>query len=64
MRDSAVRIELGIPLAVAAKLAGVSRPTMRLYEADPQCVRSEKKRSACASLYARLRDLLSSTRAA
>lgn len=58
VRDQAVREELGIPLTRAAKLAGVSAPTLRLYEADPQAVRTENRRMACAELYAQLRALL------
>jgi hypothetical protein len=59
VRDQAIREELGIPLTRAAKLAGVSAPTLRLYEADPQAVRTENRRMACAELYAHLRALLS-----
>ena len=58
VRDQAVRQELGIPLVRAAKLAGVSHPTLRLYEADPQAVRGERLRQACADLYESLRKLL------
>ncbi len=64
MRDQAVRVELGIPLTRAAKLAGVSHITLRLYEADPQCVKSEAKRTSCAALYAKLRALLPTSVAA
>lgn len=58
VRDQAIREELGIPLTRAAKLAGVSAPTLRLYEADPQAVRTENRRQACAELYEHLRALL------
>lgn len=58
VRDQAVREELGIPLTRAAKLAGVSAPTLRLYEADPQAVRTDDRRGACAALYGHLRALL------
>lgn len=64
MRDQAVRVELGIPLAKAAKLAGVSHITLRLYEADPEAVKSRDKRVACKALYGRLRTLLANSEAA
>jgi hypothetical protein len=58
MRDQAVRCELGIPLTRAAKLAGVSHITLRLYEADPQSVKNDSKRASCAAMYDRFRALL------
>jgi hypothetical protein len=58
LRDQAVRVTLAMPLTVAARLAGVSRPTLTLYEADPMAVRSDAKRKACARLYEELRRLL------
>jgi hypothetical protein len=58
VRDQAVRQELGIPLRRAAKITGVSHPTMALYEADPQAVRSPSKRYACALFYDELRRLM------
>jgi len=42
----------------AAKLAGVSHLTLRLYEADPQAVRKPSKQEACAALYRRMRAML------
>lgn len=59
LRDQAIRVTLGMPLTVAARLAGVSRPTLVLYEADPMAVKSDSKRAACAALYSHLSDLLS-----
>ena len=56
--DRAVRVELGIPRSVAAKLAGVSRNTLRLYEIDPIGVVGPITRAACAALYEDLRGLL------
>jgi hypothetical protein len=61
LRDQAVRLTVGIPLTVAARLAGVSRPTLVLYEADPMAVKSDTKRAACSALYERLRSLLAET---
>jgi len=58
MRDQTVRVMLGIPLAVAARLAGVSHVTIRLYEADPFSVKGDAKREQCAQLYRELRALL------
>lgn len=56
--EQAIRLDLGIPLKRAAKLAGVSHATLRVYEADPRAVKSEKLRMACAELYEHLRSLL------
>lgn len=58
MRDAAVREKLGVPRTVAAQLAGVSRPTLTLYEIDPEAVRSEEKRRALAQLYGMFRNVL------
>jgi hypothetical protein len=58
VRDQAVRELLGIPLTRAAKLAGVGKDTLRLYEADPQAVKGDTTRRACERLYAELRELL------
>jgi hypothetical protein len=49
---------LGISIVRAAKIAGVSHPTLRLYEADPEAVCSKELRGACAELYEHLRALL------
>lgn len=59
LRDSAVRVALGIPLGIAASLAGVSRPTLTKYELDPHAVHDPIKRESCAKLYGELRTLLS-----
>lgn len=58
VREQAIRVDLGIPLKRAAKLAGVSHATLRVYEADPQAVKSELLRMACAALYDELRALM------
>lgn len=55
--DRAVREELGIPLRVAARLAGVSRPTLAMWERAPNFV-SEAKSEPCVELYKQLRVLL------
>ncbi len=60
LSDQAVRVTLAIPLSVAARLAGVARPTLRLYEIDPRAIRDDK-REACSRLYAKLRELLAET---
>lgn len=56
--DRAVREAAGIPLVVAARLAGVARNTLMLYELNPLGVVGEKTRAACAELYEDLRELL------
>lgn len=55
--DRAIRVELGISQTVAARLAGVDRRTLAMWEAGPQFV-SETTRAACAQLYALLADVL------
>lgn len=55
--DQAVRVELGISLRVAAKLAGVAKNTLTMYEAAPHVVRPEK-RAVCVKLYKLLRHVL------
>lgn len=64
MRDQAVRVTLGIPAKVAARLAGVGRETLTRYEIDPLAVHSETKRAACAKVYERFRGLLGESNAA
>jgi DNA-binding XRE family transcriptional regulator len=58
LTDSGVRVELGISRVAAAKLAGVTRNTIALYEAKPDAVKTARAREACASVYRLLRDLL------
>lgn len=58
MRDSALRCEAGISLRNAARLLRVSDNTLRLYEIDPEAVRSASKRERIASFYAHLRTFL------
>jgi DNA-binding XRE family transcriptional regulator len=58
VRDQAVRVELGIPLKTAARLVGVSHPTLRLYEVDASAVKTTEKRAACALFYSELRRLM------
>jgi hypothetical protein len=55
--DRAVREELGIPLRVASKLAGVSRATLANYERAPQWI-GRSKADPCAALYRLFRALL------
>lgn len=56
--DRAVRVALGIPRVTAARLAGVAKNTLMLYELDPSGVVGPKTRAACAALFADLRELL------
>lgn len=56
--DRAVRVALGIPRLTAARLAGVAKNTLALYEIDPIGVTGPKTRAACAALYEDLRELL------
>lgn len=44
-----------MPKDVAAKLCGVSVPTLRQFEADPLSV-SENTRAKCAAQYAKFRE--------
>lgn len=55
--NRAVRVELGIPTRVAAKLAGVDRRTVTMFEAGPAFVSAEK-RELLEKLYALFRGLL------
>jgi hypothetical protein len=55
VRDRAVRDALKLPKEIAAKLCGVSVPTLRQYEADPLSV-SENSRAKCAAQYAKFRE--------
>lgn len=57
LRDCAVRAELGIPRTTVAKLAGVDRRTVAMYEAGPQFV-TEEKGAACRKVYELLRHVL------
>ena len=59
MRDAAVRVELGMPQTVAAKLVGINPATLSRYELDPLAVHDPAKRARCAKLYQELRRLLS-----
>lgn len=58
MRDAAARVTLGVSLRTAAKLAGVNRGTIAMYEIDPGAVRDEEKREAIAKVYRLLRGVL------
>ncbi len=49
---------MGIPLRTAAKIIGVSYPTLRMYEVDEAAVKTAQKREACALFYAELRRLM------
>lgn len=55
--DRAVRVELGMSQTVAARLAGVDRRTLAMFEAGPQFV-TERSREPCTKLYALLRVVL------
>ena len=57
LSDPAVRGFLGMSRAVVAKLAGVNRGTLAIYEISPNVVGAEK-REACAWVYAELRQLV------
>lgn len=57
LSDRAVRVELGIPRSVAARLAGVARHTMTLYEMSPTAVRPSK-RVELERFYSMLRHVL------
>ena len=59
LRDSAVRVELGISQRVAAKLIGVGVELVVRYEIDERAVHDAKKRAKCAAFYGELRRLLS-----
>ncbi len=56
--DRAARTALNISLEAAARLVGVSKNTLRLYELDPIGVVGAVTRAACAALYDDLRGLL------
>jgi hypothetical protein len=56
--DRAVRVALGISVATAARLAGVARSTLTLYELEPSGVVTPKTRASCEFLYAKLRKLI------
>lgn len=57
LSDRALRTQLGIPRRRLAPLAGVSSPTMALYEADPACV-GDDIRERCERTYNALRDAI------
>lgn len=59
MRDQAVRVALHIPAHVVARMAGVSRPTLAIYELDPLAVKDTSKRSAIERVYGELRAMIS-----
>ena len=51
-----IREAAGISQMVMAVRAGVSEPTLRLYEANPAAVKDRRKREALDRVYAELRD--------
>lgn len=55
--DRAVRVELGISRVIAARLAGVDRRTLAMWEAGPQFVKDESA-DRCRSLYRLFREVL------
>jgi hypothetical protein len=50
-------VALGIPRKVAARLGGVARNTLAMYEVAPQVVRADK-RASLERLYRLLRNVL------
>lgn len=58
MRDQAVRVALRISAQTVARLAGVHRSTVTIFELDPLAVRDERKRAKLSALYADLRGLV------
>lgn len=58
MRDQAVRVAFHIPAHVVAKMAGVAKPTIVIYELDPLAVRDERKRARIAEVYQELRSMM------
>lgn len=58
MRDQAVRVAFHIPAHVVARMAGVAKPTIVIYELDPLAVRDDRKRARIASVYDELRGML------
>jgi len=58
MRDQAVRVALHIPAHIVARMAGVARPTVTIFELDPLAVRDESKRAKLCEVYAELRGLV------
>lgn len=58
MRDQAVRVALHIPAHIVARMAGVARPTVTIFELDPLAVRDESKRAKLSEVYAELRGLV------
>lgn len=55
MRDQAVRVSLGIPVHVVAKMARVSRFTVIRYEISPAAVMSGELRGRIGAVYKTLR---------
>jgi uncharacterized protein (DUF2384 family) len=62
MSDRVVRVELGIPLEVAARHCGVSKNTLKYWEMDPTRAR-QLTRSKCTKFYKALRHALDVSRA-
>ena len=58
MRDQAVRVALHIPAHVVARMAGVSRPTLAIYELDPLAVKDLDRRGRIAAVYSELREMI------
>jgi predicted transcriptional regulator len=63
MKPRQVREAVGISTARAAKLAGVSRVTLRLYEASPNAVHDEQRRGRLDAIYEGMRGLAEVARA-
>lgn len=58
LRDQAVRVLLGMPAAVVAKMARVNRGTLIRYEISPSAVTDAKRRERLAAVYRSLRRTL------
>jgi predicted transcriptional regulator len=57
MKPRQLREAVGISTAKAAKLAGVSRGTLRLYEASPASVVDDKRRGRLDAIYQGMKGL-------
>lgn len=56
MDTRAIRQAAGIPLIRAAVAAGVSEPTARIYEANPDAVKDPGRRARLDAVYAQIRE--------
>jgi transcriptional regulator with XRE-family HTH domain len=63
MKPRQLREAVGISTARAARLAGVSRGTLRLYEASPASIVDDERRGRLDALYRKIRGLAETTQA-